>query len=102
MHLGQLLRILKFFRGGEDPLFENLKILFHNIIECLYITLDTKFHPSRSIIEEFEKFGGGRTPILKILNFFEILFYNIIECLYITLETKFHASRSINEDFEIF
>ena len=103
MHLGQLLRILKFFRGGEDPLFENLKILFHNIIECLYITLDTKFHPSRSIIEEFEKkFLGGRAPILKIFSFLEILFHDIIECLYITLETKFIESRSNIEDFENF
>ena len=54
------------------------------------------------ILKILKNLGGGRTPILKILNFFEILFDNIIECLYITLETKFHPSRSIIEDFDFF
>ena len=73
MHVGQLLKILKFsppIKGGgeeEAPLFENLKILFKNIDEGLYITIETKFRASRSIIEEFEIFtpppkGGGKRP----------------------------------------
>ena len=54
-------------RGGEAPLFENLKILFENINKGLNITLETKFRSSRSIIEDFEIFtppkkGGGGPP----------------------------------------
>ena len=55
MHLGQLLKILKFL-GGEDPIFEKFKILLNNINKGLHITLETKFHASRSIIEDFEIF----------------------------------------------
>ena len=63
MHLGQLLKILKFFRGGEDPLFENFEILFDNINKGFHITLETKFYAFRSIIEDFEFFlGGGEGP----------------------------------------
>ena len=56
MYLGQLLKILKFFRGGEDPPFENFEILFENIHKGFHITLETKFRASRSIIEDFENF----------------------------------------------
>ena len=79
MHVGQLLKIFKFSppkkKGGEAPFFEKLKILFENINEGLYITLETKFRASRSIIEDFEIFtpqkGGEKTP-------FEFFFWNEI------------------------
>ena len=75
------------------------EILFYNIIKCLYITLETKFHPSRSIIEDFEIFRGGEDPLFEN---FEILFENINKGIHITLKTKFRASRSNIEDFEFF
>ena len=62
MYLGQLLQILKFFRGGEDPPFENFEILFENIHKGFHITLETKFRASRSNIEDFEIFRGGGPP----------------------------------------
>ena len=74
MHVGELLTILKLSppkKGGRPPF---LKILFENINEGLYITLETKFRLSTSIIEDFEisppqKKKGGRTPFLKISKF---------------------------------
>ena len=60
MHLGQLLKILKFL-GGEDPIFEKFEILFNNINKGFHITLETKFRASRSSIEDFEIFRGGET-----------------------------------------
>ena len=79
VHLGHLLKILKFSppqkRGGEDPFFENFEILFGNFNKGTYINLETKFHASRSIIEDFEIFtpqkGGEKTP-------FEFFFGNEI------------------------
>ena len=55
MHLGQLLKILK-ISGGVGPLFENLEMLFENIIKGLYLNLVTKFRAPRSIIKDFEIF----------------------------------------------
>ena len=71
MHLGHLLKILKFIRGGEDPIFEKFEILLNNINKGLHITLETKFRASRSIIEDFEIFRGGEDPLFENL---EILF----------------------------
>ena len=60
MHLGQLLKILKFNpppkkMGGKTPF---LKILFENINKGPYITLETKFHENRMKSKIFQLKDG--------------------------------------------
>ena len=59
--------------GGENPIFENVEIILENINEGLYISLETKFHSSMSIIKDFRIFTPppkrGEDAILKISKF---------------------------------
>ena len=59
--------------GGKNPIFENVEIILENINEGLYITLETKFRSSMSIIKDFKIFTPPKKrredPILKISKF---------------------------------
>ena len=60
--------------GGENPIFENVEIILENINEGLYISLETKFRSSMSIIKDFRIFTPPQKKrredaILKISKF---------------------------------
>ena len=69
----------------ENPIFENVEIILENINEGLYITLETKFRSSMSIIKDFKIFTPPKKEGGPHFKNFEIQFENFTEGRYLNL-----------------